>query len=130
MLKRNWRHLLLILILILVGAVLLLWSRPAPTAKLDHLQLPDGSFEIEVQGWLGKAGQEAATGPELARLPAAKVLCAFGKDEATDSGCTQEGAVGEKLELPGGHHYDENYPALAAKLLQAVEKRQGGQQKD
>lgn len=87
-----------------------------------------GSFEIEVQGWLGKAGQEAATGPELARLPAAKVLCVFGKDEAADSGCTQEGAVGEKLELPGGHHYDENYPALAAKLLQAVEKRQDGQQ--
>jgi type IV secretory pathway VirJ component len=89
-----------------------------------------GSFEIEVQGWLGTAGQEAATGPELARLPAAKVLCVFGKDEAADSGCTQEGAVGEKLELPGGHHYDENYPALAAKLLQAVEKRQGLQQKD
>ncbi|MDH4610877.1 AcvB/VirJ family lysyl-phosphatidylglycerol hydrolase [Pseudomonas sp. BN102] len=88
-----------------------------------------GSFEIEVQGWLGKAGQEAATGPELARLPAAKVLCVFGKEEATESGCTQEGAVGEHLELPGGHHYDENYPALAEKLLKAVEKRQGEQTK-
>ena len=32
-----------------------------------------GSFEIEVQGWLGKAGQEAATGPELAKLPPEKV---------------------------------------------------------
>ncbi|MCY1306403.1 Bacterial virulence protein (VirJ) [compost metagenome] len=113
-----------------MGAVLLLWSRPAPTAKLDHLQLPDGSFEIEVQGWLGKAGQEAATGPELARLPAAKVLCVFGRDEAADSGCTREGAAGERPELPGGHHYDENYLALGAKLLQAVEKRQGEKQKN
>ncbi|MFZ6048691.1 virulence factor family protein [Pseudomonas sp. CR3202] len=83
-----------------------------------------GSFEIEVQGWLGKAGQEAATGPELARLPAAKVLCVYGKEEVAESGCTQAGAVGENLELPGGHHYDENYPALAEKLLKAVEKRQ------
>ncbi|MNF60291.1 Bacterial virulence protein (VirJ) [compost metagenome] len=83
-----------------------------------------GSFEIEVQGWLGKAGQEAATGPELARLPAAKVLCVYGKEEAAESGCTQEGAVGESLELPGGHHYDENYPALAEKLLAAAAKRQ------
>ncbi|MNY52371.1 Bacterial virulence protein (VirJ) [compost metagenome] len=83
-----------------------------------------GSFEIEVQGWLGKAGKEAATGPELARLPAAKVLCVYGKEEAEESGCTQAGAVGEKLQLPGGHHYDENYPALAEKLLAAVAKRQ------
>ncbi len=83
-----------------------------------------GSFEIEVQGWLGKAGQEAATGPELARLPAAKVFCVYGKEEAAESGCTQASAVGEKLELPGGHHYDENYPALAEKLLAAVAKRQ------
>jgi type IV secretory pathway VirJ component len=89
-----------------------------------------GSFEIEVQGWLGKAGQEAATAPELARLPAAKVLCVFGKDEANESGCTQPGAVGENLELPGGHHYDENYPALAEKLLAAVEKRQGSLARD
>ncbi|WP_342243170.1 virulence factor family protein [Pseudomonas sp. OTU5201] len=89
-----------------------------------------GSFEIEVQGWLGKAGQEAATGPELARLPASKVLCVFGKEEAIESGCTQPGAIGENLELPGGHHYDENYPALAEKLLAAVEKRQKPLAKD
>ncbi|WP_137823832.1 virulence factor family protein [Pseudomonas sp. D(2018)] len=89
-----------------------------------------GSFEIEVQGWLGKAGQEAATGPELARLPATKVLCVFGKEEADESGCTQPGTVGENLELPGGHHYDENYPALAEKLLAAVEKRQEPLAKD
>ncbi|AYF90471.1 virulence factor family protein [Pseudomonas sp. DY-1] len=89
-----------------------------------------GSFEIEVQGWLGKAGQEAATAPELARLPAAKVLCVFGKDEANESGCTQPGAVRENLELPGGHHYDEKYPALAEKLLAAVEKRQDSLARD
>lgn len=42
-----------------------------------------GSFEIEVEGWLGKAGEEAATGPEMARLPAAKVFCIYGAEERT-----------------------------------------------
>ena len=54
-----------------------------------------GSFEIEVEGWLGKAGEEAATGPEMARLPAAKVFCIYGAEEKDESGCTQPQAVGE-----------------------------------
>ncbi|WP_374441920.1 virulence factor family protein [Pseudomonas panipatensis] len=83
-----------------------------------------GSFEIEVQGWLGKAGKEAATGPELARLPAPKVFCVYGIDEKDESGCTQPQAVGENLELPGGHHFDENYPALAKRLVNAIRSRQ------
>ncbi|MDO9618453.1 MAG: AcvB/VirJ family lysyl-phosphatidylglycerol hydrolase [Pseudomonas sp.] len=89
-----------------------------------------GSFQIEVQGWLGKSGQEAATGPELSRLPAHKVLCVYGQEEGPESGCTQPGAVGEALRLPGGHHYDENYPALADKLLRAIEQRQANDHKD
>ncbi|MDO9320206.1 MAG: AcvB/VirJ family lysyl-phosphatidylglycerol hydrolase [Pseudomonas sp.] len=83
-----------------------------------------GSFEIEVQGWLGKAGQEAPTGPELSQLPAAKVLCVYGKTDLEGSGCTQTEASGERLQLPGGHHFDENYPALATRLLQAIQTRQ------
>ncbi|HSC84341.1 MAG TPA: AcvB/VirJ family lysyl-phosphatidylglycerol hydrolase [Pseudomonas sp.] len=83
-----------------------------------------GSFEIEVQGWLGKAGAEAATGPELLKLPAAKVLCVYGSEESAESGCTLPGAPGELLQLSGGHHYDGNYPALAERLLLAVKQRQ------
>ncbi|MCP8463589.1 virulence factor family protein [Pseudomonas sp. ZM23] len=83
-----------------------------------------GSFEIEVQGWLGKAGQEAATGPEMARLPAPKVLCVYGIEEKDESGCTQPQSVGENLQLPGGHHFDENYPALAKRLVNAIRSRQ------
>lgn len=79
------------------------------------------SFEIEVQGWLGKAGQEAPTGPELSQLPAAKVLCVYGIEDTDRSGCSQ--APGEQLPLPGGHHFDENYPALATRLLKAIQAR-------
>lgn len=83
-----------------------------------------GSFEIEVQGWLGKAGEEAATGPELLKLPASKVLCVYGSEESAESGCTLPKAPGERLQLPGGHHYDGNYPALAERLLLGVQQRQ------
>ncbi|MBF8722041.1 MULTISPECIES: virulence factor family protein [Pseudomonas] len=84
-----------------------------------------GSFEIEVEGWLGKEGQEAPTGPEMARLPASKVICVYGVEETDESGCTDKTAVGEHLKLPGGHHFDENYPALAKRLIGEIETRQG-----
>ncbi|QBF25606.1 virulence factor family protein [Pseudomonas tructae] len=84
-----------------------------------------GSFEIEVEGWLGNAGKEAPTGPEMARLPASKVVCVYGEEEADESGCTDHSAVGERLKLPGGHHFDENYPALAKRLIGDIENRQG-----
>ena len=84
-----------------------------------------GSFEIEVEGWLGKEGQEAPTGPEMARLPTSKVVCVYGVEETDESGCTEKTAVGERLKLPGGHHFDENYPALAKRLIGEIETRQG-----
>ncbi|PWB32014.1 virulence factor family protein [Pseudomonas sp. SDI] len=84
-----------------------------------------GSFEIEVEGWLGNAGKEAPTGPEMARMPAAKVVCIYGEEETDESGCTDHTAVGERLKLPGGHHFDENYPALAKRLINEIENRQG-----
>jgi type IV secretory pathway VirJ component len=83
-----------------------------------------GSFEIEVEGWLGNAGKEAPTGPQMARLPAEKVLCVYGIEEVDETGCTESTAVGEKLQLPGGHHFDEDYPALAKRLIDAIAKRQ------
>ncbi|WP_286912061.1 MULTISPECIES: virulence factor family protein [unclassified Pseudomonas] len=84
-----------------------------------------GSFEIEVEGWLGKEGQEAPTGPEMAKLPASKVVCVYGVEETDESGCTDKTAVGERMKLPGGHHFDENYPQLAKRLIDEIETRQG-----
>ncbi|MBD1552870.1 virulence factor family protein [Pseudomonas typographi] len=81
-----------------------------------------GSFEIEVEGWLGQEGKEAPTGPEMAKLPAGKVLCVYGEEETGESGCTEATAVGQKLKLPGGHHFDENYPALAKKLIAVIDQ--------
>ena len=83
-----------------------------------------GSFEIHVDGWLGKAGAEADTGEEMSKLPPAKVVCIYGEEEVDESGCTAKTAVGEGLKLPGGHHFDENYPALAQRLVDLIKKHQ------
>ncbi|PZP25728.1 virulence factor family protein [Pseudomonas kuykendallii] len=80
-------------------------------------------FEIEVEGWLGKVNQEAPIGPELSKLPAAKVLCVYGVEEKAETGCTLGELSGQPLELPGGHHYDQDYPALATRLLDAIKAR-------
>jgi type IV secretory pathway VirJ component len=82
-----------------------------------------GSFEIEVKGWLGQTGGEAPTGPELLKLPASKVLCVYGSEERLESACTLPGAPGEALQLPGGHHFDQNYSALADKVLKSIQQR-------
>ncbi|UFQ97726.1 virulence factor family protein [Pseudomonas wenzhouensis] len=83
-----------------------------------------GSFEIAVSGWLGKDGAEAPTGPELRGVPAAKVYCIYGSEEAAESGCTEAGAPGEQLMIEGGHHFDGDYAALAQKMLAAIKARQ------
>ena len=83
-----------------------------------------GSFEIAVSGWLGKDGAEAPTGPELRKVPAAKVYCIYGSEETAESGCTEAGAPGEQLMIKGGHHFDGDYAALAQKMLAAIKARQ------
>ncbi|WP_426149264.1 AcvB/VirJ family lysyl-phosphatidylglycerol hydrolase [Pseudomonas sp. DC3000-4b1] len=101
----------------------------ADQARVDSMILlafaRSGSFEIQVEGWLGQEGKEAPTGVELAKVPGAKVLCVYGAEEADESGCTEATHTGEKLQLPGGHHFDENYPALAQRLIQAINQRKG-----
>lgn len=84
-----------------------------------------GSFEIAVEGWLGASGKEAATGPEMAKLPADKVFCVYGVEEKDESGCTEATAPGQKQQLPGGHHFDEDYPALAKRLIAVIDKWKG-----
>jgi type IV secretory pathway VirJ component len=60
----------------------------------------------------------------MAKLPPEKVVCIFGEEEIDESGCTDKTAVGEAIKLPGGHHFDENYPKLAQRLVDVIEKRQ------
>ncbi|MFH0781161.1 MAG: AcvB/VirJ family lysyl-phosphatidylglycerol hydrolase [Pseudomonadota bacterium] len=80
-------------------------------------------FEIQVSGWLGQSSGEIPMGPELVRLPANKVLCIYGEKEKDESACTDMAHTeAELLELPGGHHFDKDYPKLTRLILEKYAK--------
>lgn len=83
----------------------------------------DANFEIEVSGWLGQSGDEMKTAPEVAQIPANKLFCIYGEEEKEDTGCLQPEMRGEAFQLPGGHHFDENYEHLGQIIMDAIDKR-------
>ena len=57
-------------------------------------------FEIHVSGWLGQSSGELVLAPELVKIPKAKIL-----------------------ELPGGHHFDQDYPKLTRQILDVYQQK-------
>ena len=85
-------------------------------------------FEIHMAGWLGAQAGEHATPilPVVLKMPAAQVVCVQGMEEGEDSLCSQPAlaqAGMTVLRLPGGHHYDEDYVALAGRIVGEVRQR-------
>jgi len=81
------------------------------------------NFEIHVSGWLGEHSGEQALAPELAQINTTKIMCVYGKDEQEHRGCKGlENSNAELLELPGGHHFDEDYPKLAQRIIAAYHR--------
>ncbi len=75
-------------------------------------------FEIHVSGWLGKDRSGLSIAPELAHLPKNKIMCVYGQKEQADTVCIDlVNTRAEVLELPGGHHFDEDYPKLTKLIL-------------
>ncbi|MCX8601283.1 MULTISPECIES: virulence factor family protein [unclassified Gilliamella] len=83
----------------------------------------DANFEIEISGWLGQSGQEMKTAPEVDKIPANKLFCIYGEEEQDETGCLQPQMKGEAVKLPGGHHFDNNYPHLGQIIMDAIDKR-------
>lgn len=62
--------------------------------------------------------------PEYAKLPAASVICIYGRDEAAEAGCTLPQLSGATLiELPGGHHFDNDNKALGDRVVAALKAK-------
>lgn len=81
----------------------------------------DAVFEIHVGDWFGSTRHEGTlpVGPEIA---AAKVplVCVHGADE-NDSLCVKPQPTNVRVaSLPGGHHYDGDYPALGALIARSL----------
>ena len=57
--------------------------------------------------------------PELSRIQGNKILCITGQEEKADSVCADLSIPGARLmELPGGHHFDRDYPKLAMRIIE------------
>lgn len=82
------------------------------------------SYEISVSGWLGSHPSSAiATLPEIAKIDPAKLQCVYGADE-DDTVCRSLERTGaELIETKGGHHFDGDYPKLAALILDGLLRR-------
>ena len=80
------------------------------------------TFQVTVGTWLGVGGDHAVA-PAIATIPRERVLCVYGEDEE-DTACTDPLLAGiDILKTKGGHHFDEDYPALAKILLARMRER-------
>lgn len=83
------------------------------------------NWEVHWGDWLHDQPHDSArpVAPELAKVKGVRTLCVWGADEAKSSLCpTLPPSSAELLELPGGHHFDGNYTALAEQILRRVER--------
>ncbi|OLP59120.1 type IV secretory pathway protein AcvB [Xaviernesmea oryzae] len=84
-------------------------------------------YEISVQGWLG-VDSSTSSGDSLkdiAKIDPKRVQCIYGTEEDDDP-CVKLKASGvEAIPIEGGHHFDEDYEALANKIVTSLKTRLG-----
>ena len=86
------------------------------------------NFEISVEGYFSDAKNDdsRAVEPELAKIPGPLLQCYYGEEEAEDSACTTPaGLKTEVIRTTGGHHFGDDYDALAKDIMVGVGKRLG-----
>ncbi len=75
------------------------------------------SFEFHLDDWISRDDDGLPLAPELARLAAGETLCVYGKEDE-DSICPRLAPTQARLiALPGDHHFDGDYAALAQRIL-------------
>ncbi|MCA2377949.1 virulence factor [Agrobacterium sp. 22-211-1] len=83
-------------------------------------------FEISVQGWLGVAGEGKGgkTVDDIAKIDPKLVQCVYGTEEEDEDPCPGLKARGvETIAIEGGHHFDEDYEALAKRIVTSLKTR-------
>jgi type IV secretory pathway VirJ component len=81
---------------------------------------PKASFEFHASHWLGDEDDGEPVLPEARRLDAAKTLCLYGAED-DDALCPQVAPDHARaVRLPGGHHFNGAYEALANLILAAL----------
>jgi len=94
--------------------------------------VPAADFRISLLEMLDiPSADDIPVAPALPSLPMEKTICIYGAEEkATDNtACTApELDRAERIERPGGHHFDGDYATLARIILRAIEARKAGLQ--
>lgn len=81
---------------------------------------PSTSYQVTVGGWLGIDGKGYDVPTAAAALPADRTVCVSGAEE-DDSACNDPRLAGfSHIRTSGGHHFDGDYDALAARLHQRL----------
>jgi len=94
-------------------------NEKAKVTTVSLLGLSDtAAFQFDVSGWFGGGGDPShPTMPEVSKMPPKVVQCIFGEDD-DESICPKlQGTGAEVLQLPGGHHFDDDYEAVARKIM-------------
>ncbi|PZU21927.1 MAG: type IV secretory pathway protein AcvB [Shinella sp.] len=84
-------------------------------------------YEISVMGIIGAsdASDGSAVMDAVAKIDPKKLQCIYGSDEEDDPCPTLADKGVETIRIEGGHHFDEDYPALAQKLIASLKARTG-----
>lgn len=93
-------------------------------AHIDRLVLigtgPMGDLQFHPVSWLDIAAADAfPVAPAIAALQGLKITCVYGDREKHDICPTLPDALVAKVRLPGDHHFDRDYAALGAAVLNA-----------
>ncbi len=84
----------------------------------------EADYEVSVSGWLGTGGSGGADPlTDVAKIDPALVQCMYGTDEDDDACKDLVGGPVETIGIKGGHHFDGDYPALAKRILDGLDKR-------
>ncbi|HEU4601301.1 MAG TPA: AcvB/VirJ family lysyl-phosphatidylglycerol hydrolase [Steroidobacteraceae bacterium] len=79
----------------------------------------NATFEFHLSAWVSDGDDGLPIAPEARRMNV-PTLCVYGEDE-DDSLCPQIKTQSFKaLRLPGGHHFDGDYPKLARIIMEAA----------
>ncbi|OHV72219.1 virulence factor family protein [Ensifer sp. LCM 4579] len=83
------------------------------------------NFKISVLGWLGAEGSASAGDPtdDVKAIDPSLVQCIYGTDEEDDACPDLKSSGVDVVAIDGGHHFDENYPALARRVLDGLDRR-------
>lgn len=80
----------------------------------------NADFEFHLTNWLGGSGGGLPIAPEVAKLPAGRVLCIYGRDDG-DALCPRLSANEARvLAMPGDHHVNGDYDGLASRIVSAA----------